>query len=63
MDGKRKSPSTWFLWFQVKEFRKIKIFLILIVVLQKVDSNRGLLLSCVAIVKYNVLTELLSLGL
>lgn len=41
---------------------RIKIFLIL-TVLQKVDSNRGLLLSCAAIVKYSVLIELLGLDL
>lgn len=42
---------------------RIKIFLILVVVLQKVGSNKGLLLSCAAIVKYNVLIEVLSLDL
>lgn len=42
---------------------RIKIFLILLVVLRKVGSNGGLLLSCAAIVRYKVLIELLGLDL
>lgn len=41
---------------------RINVFLIL-VLLQKVDSNRGLQLSCAAIAKYDVLIELISLDL
>lgn len=48
---------------QRSSIMRVNIFLILVVVLQKAGSDRGLLLSCAAVVRYNVLIELLVLDL